>query len=213
MVDEDNEKATPEKRNDYSIAESEYANQTLLKNRHGSLHSIITASNENLSAEVAKIDIPNDDEIHGSFQVSPKSNAYEEDVYVPYPGFRTSDASTTSDLHSTSNVQVLSIKSKSTDTAEDPYILTPPLKSNRCHQKVEKQDPYQKLVPNGCCSYNDNSDDYNMLSHNSGILSQDAKILFALNNNLKATNSESKCDVTLTNLSTNYTSEVTGFNW
>lgn len=204
-----------EEPNNYSIADLDYSSQSPLKHHHSSFHSLFNTLNENFSSEkhVGKVEIENDYDIHGTF-IPAKSNVYEEDsIYVPYPGFRETNFSTTSDLHSTSNIQVLSVKSKSLECIEDPYVLAPPMKSHRCQHRMEKQDPYQKLVPNGCCILNDNSDDYNMLSHNSSVLSQDAKVLFALNNNLKTSKAENKCNVTIKSHGSDYTSDVTASNW
>ena len=140
-------------------------------------------------------------EIRGGFALPKTSTSEEESNYIRYPDFQT-ETCTGLPNHQAA-CQIPAVKSKSNDVVEDPYVQAPPLKSHRCQPKFEKPHAYQMLVPNGCasngCGPTDEGDEYNMLLHNSTVLSQDAKAFLLLNNNLKSTNinSENKCKVIL----------------
>ena len=177
----------------------EYVNQEAYDHNNLSSSRVKDDVMAQTSAEkiASRVEIGNNYEKHGGF-VTPRSSCYQEESnYIRYPDFQTNSINDSA-TKITALSQIPAVKSKSKDVVEDPYVQAPPLKSSRSQPKPEKPHAYQTLIPNGP-SPKDESDDYNMLVHNSAIPSQDAKAFFLLNNNLKSSgiNANNKCKVTL----------------
>jgi len=165
-------------------------------------NDVIGANPTSASELVSRTELAKNYEIRGGFAMPKKSfSEDEESNYIPYPEFQMK-ARKALPTETKASQQIPAVKSKSKDAVEDPYVQAPPLKSHRCHPKSEKPHAYQTLVPNGCGSNGcgqEEGDEYNMLLHNSAVMSQDAKAFLLLNNNLKSTslNTENKCNVIL----------------
>ena len=149
------------------------------------VYSPVTTKQNSCSAEAVE-----NSDTHGRL-VMPKSMLYQEESnYLRYSDLP--KQVTLNALSTQTTNQMPSVKSKSNSVVEDPYVQVPPIKSHRCQPKSEKPHAYQTLVPNGCgvngCELKEEGDEYNMLLHNSTVLSQDAKAFVLLNNNLKSSN-------------------------
>ena len=157
------------------------------------------ASNVTCEKVAGRNQVAQNYEIHGGFTRPRQALNSDESSYLRYSGLFLESRNGVNGItpSSTKTFQVSDSKKNSGDAVEDPYVLAPPLKSNRCKPKSDAAlTAYQSLMPNGSGLTSD-PDEYNMLLHNSSVLSQDAKAVLIFKNNINGASQTQKCHVIL----------------